>query len=85
MKEFTYIIKDNLGIHARPAVMLVKEAEKFKSEITFTTKGKTADAKKIFALMSLAAKQGDEIKVTISGEDEENAQQTIQTFLNNNL
>lgn len=85
MKEFTYIIRDNLGIHARPAGMLVKEVEKFNSDITFTTKGKSADAKKIFALMSLAAKQGDEIKITVSGEDEDNAKQAIQNFLENNL
>ena len=70
MKEFSYIIKDKLGIHARPAGLLVKEAGKYNSSITIMTKGKRADAKKIFSVMSLSAKMGDELKVSVFGSDE---------------
>ena len=42
MKNFEYTIKDELGIHARPAGMLVKEAKKYQSKITITKEGKSA-------------------------------------------
>ena len=56
MKKFNFTIKDENGIHARPAGLLVKEANKFSSQIEISSNGKTADAKKIFALMSLGVK-----------------------------
>lgn len=85
MKEFTHIIKDEIGIHARPAGLLVKEASKFKSDITVTNKGKTADAKKLFSLMSLSAKTGDEIKISIFGSDEVAAEVSMKAFFEKNL
>ncbi len=85
MKEFTYTIKDPLGIHARPAGTLVKTAEKFTCEITIHKEDKTADAKRIFSVMSLGVKEGDEIKLTFSGTDEVNAFDTLQNFLKENL
>ena len=41
MKEFTYVIKEELGLHARPAGLLVKEAKKFQSATTLVAMGKT--------------------------------------------
>ena len=66
MREFDYAITDTLGIHARPAGMLVKEAERFESEITVESDGKTADAKRLFALMGLGVKSGETVSVKIS-------------------
>ena len=54
MKSFEYTVKDELGIHARPAGMLVKEAKKYESKITITKEGKTVDVTKLMMLMSLA-------------------------------
>ena len=54
MKEFTYVIKEELGLHARPAGLLVKEAKKFQSATTLAAKGKTAAAGKLIAIMSMA-------------------------------
>ena len=86
MKEFNYTIKDDVGIHARPAGLLVKEAEKFKSEIEIRTQtGKSADAKRLFPLMSLGVKTGDTITVLIAGKDEAEACTSIQAFLEENL
>lgn len=45
MTSFTYVITDKAGIHARPAGMVVKEAQKFTSEITLKAGGCSADAK----------------------------------------
>lgn len=81
MKTFTYTITDPQGIHARPAGELVKEAKQFNSTITLEKDGKKADAKKIFAIMSLAVKSGQEVAFTVEGDDEEMAAQAVQAFL----
>ena len=85
MKEFTYKICDELGIHARPAGVLVKTAAEFKSEITIYKGEKCADAKRIFAVMGLSAKKGDTLRVTVSGADEDEALVRIEGFFKNNL
>ena len=53
MKEFSYKIKDELGIHARPAALLVNEARKYDSVVTVVREGKTADARRLMAVMAL--------------------------------
>lgn len=85
MKEFSYVITDELGIHARPAGLLVKEAGKFQSDIKIKKGEKAADAKRIFGIMGLAAKKGDEITLTADGEDEAEAIAAIEEFLKANL
>ena len=85
MKSFNYTIKDAQGIHARPAGVLVKEAGRFKSDITIEKDGKKADAKRIFAVMGLGIKSGETITVNIEGEDEDRAASSLQGFLQNNL
>ncbi len=86
MKEFQYKIKDGVGIHARPAGLLVKEAEKFLSDIQIKmSDDRSADAKRLFALMGLGAAKDDVITVSISGEDEEVAAAAIKVFLEKNL
>ena len=85
MKEFVYQITDEVGIHARPAGLLVKKATEFQSEIKLIKGDKSADAKKIFGVMSLAAKCGEEVKVQISGNDEETAFLQIKKLFEENL
>lgn len=85
MKEFTYTITDELGIHARPAGLLVKEASKFASDITIENAGKTGDAKRIFSVMALAVKKGNTITVKSNGSDEEDAAAALETFFRENL
>lgn len=85
MKEFKFTIKDEAGIHARPAGLLVKAAGEFASTITITKDGKSADAKRIFGLMGLGAKCGDELVVTCDGADEDKAAETLQKFMNENM
>ena len=86
MKEFQYKIKDGVGIHARPAGLLVKEAEKFLSDIQIKmSDDRSADAKRLFALMGLGAAKDDVITVSISGEVEEVAAAAIKVFLEKNL
>ena len=85
MKSFTYTIKDDLGIHARPAGLLVKTAKNFNSEITIAKDGKSVNALKLMALMGLGVKCGDTITVTVSGEDEESAASAMEEFFKSNL
>ncbi len=85
MKEFTFTITDPQGLHARPAGLLVKEAKKYESKITIAKGAKTGDAKKIFAVMALGIKQGEEIKVTVDGTDEETAAAAMEAFLKENF
>ncbi|MDO5149533.1 MAG: HPr family phosphocarrier protein [Oscillospiraceae bacterium] len=85
MKTFDYTIKDELGIHARPAGMLAKTAKLLDSEITVTKGEKTVGATKLMALMGLGVKCGDTITVTANGGNEEAALETIRSFLESNL
>ncbi len=85
MRTFEYAIKDELGIHARPAGMLVKEAKAFASEITIKKGDKEAGCTKLMALMGLGVKCGDVVTITINGDDEENAEKAIKEFLEKNL
>ena len=85
MKEIKYVITDPLGMHARPAGMLVKAVAGYASKITVTAPTGTADAKRLMALMRLAAKQGMELTVTVEGADEETAAAELQAFLSANL
>lgn len=85
MKEFSYVITDPDGIHARPAGLLVKEAGKFTCSIKLHKNGKSADAKRIFAVMALAAKKDETVQVVADGPDEEEAIAAISAFLKNNL
>ena len=81
MKQFEYVIKDELGVHARPAGLLVKAAKAFTSEIIITKGDKSASAKKLIALMGLAVKQGERITVKVSGEDEDKAAAEMERIL----
>ncbi len=85
MKTFTYTLTDEQGIHARPAGLLVAEMKKFSASITIQKGEKTADAKKLFAVMKLAAKKGEEITFEIEGEDENEATAAAQAFMQENL
>ena len=67
MQKFSYVIKDEVGIHARPAGLLVKEAKKYESKIQIIKDTKSADATKLMAVMGLGVKCGDMIIVEIEG------------------
>ncbi len=86
MKEFTYTIKAPVGIHARPAGMLAKEAKTCQSTVTIVDKnGKSVDATRLMALMGMGVKQGETVTVKVEGDDEEAAAAAIQKFLTENV
>ena len=85
MEIITYKINDPVGLHARPAGLLVKESSKYNSEIMIECNGKCADSKKIFSVMNLGARCGDELKIHITGNDEKITAKKIKEFLKENL
>lgn len=85
MKGFDYVIKDEVGIHARPAGALAKKAKEYKSEITIKKGEREANATKLIAIMGLSIKCGDKITVSINGEDEKRAEKELKEFFESNL
>ena len=86
MKSFEYVITDPVGIHARPAGILVKEIKKFAGSTVTIAKGeKSVNALKLMALMQMGIKQGDTVTVSVEGGDEEAVAAAIQDFFKNNL
>lgn len=85
MKSFNYTVKDELGIHARPAGIIAKEAKKFESTIKITKGAKTVTAAQLLMLMSLGVKKGEEVTITVEGSDEEEAFAAIEKLVNDIL
>lgn len=74
-----------MGIHARPAGILVREIKKYASTVTVNKGEKSVNALKLMALMGMGIKQGDTVKVTIEGADEDTAAAAIEEFFKNNF
>ena len=85
MKTFQYVIKDEVGIHARPAGLLVKEVKKYQSKLTIEGNGKKSDAGKLMAVMGMGIKKDMEVTITVEGDDEEQAAQAMKEFFEANL
>jgi phosphocarrier protein len=85
MKEIKYVLTDPLGIHSRPAGRMVQLAGTFKCDIQIGTATKMVNAKRILGVMALTLKCGNEVTVTFSGEDEEEAAVAIENYLKENL
>ena len=86
MKQFTYTIKDALGIHARPAGLLAKKAKSYAdTAVTITANGKTVNLGQLMKLMALGVKQGTEVTIACDGANEEEAAAGLLAFLEENL
>ena len=78
MQQFEYTINDPAGFHARPAGELIKVVKGFSSTIKIAKDGKEADCKRMFAVMGLGVKNGQEVVFTFDGEDEDAACESSQ-------
>lgn len=79
--EREFIIKNEQGIHARPATNLVQLANQFKSELGLVYNGVTVDLKSIMGVLSLGVTRGSLISVTADGEDSNDALNKISLFI----
>ena len=87
MLKQRYTVTDELGLHARPAGLLVKEAQRFQSEITLTVEGRdvSASAKGLFGLLGLEIVQGDVIVLCAEGSDEQAALAAVGAVIEQRL
>lgn len=85
MRQFQYTITAPVGIHARPAGLLVKAAKALDSTVTVEKDGKSAAATKLMALMGLGIKRGDTVTVSVEGGDEQASLTAMEQFFRDNL
>lgn len=77
MIEKTVTIKNKLGLHARAAVKLVNLANRFESSVRIEKDGSEIDGKSILGILTLAAIQGSNITLKVSGRDELKAMEAL--------
>ena len=85
MRQFQYTITDPVGIHARPAGLLVKAAKALDSTVTVEKDGRSAAATKLMALMGLGIQGGDTVTVSVEGGDEQASLTAMEQFFRDNL
>ncbi len=79
------VVKNPTGLHLRPAGILCKEAMQFKSQITFSFRAVTANAKSVLSVLGACVKCGDEIELTCEGVDEEEALKALVDAIESGL
>jgi phosphocarrier protein len=80
MIQKTAVVKNRLGLHARPAALLVQAASQFSSDITFSKDGFTVNGKSIMGVLMLAAGPGSEVIVAADGHDEGQAVEELSAL-----
>lgn len=78
MRSFSYTVRDEVGIHARPAGLIAKKAKEYESDVTVEKDGRTARATGLVALMGLAVRKGDTVTVRAEGKDEDEAAEALE-------
>lgn len=77
------IVKNESGLHARPASVLVKTASKYKSDFFIKMYGYKVNGKSILGVMTLAAESGAEMELILDGPDEKEALEKISELFEN--
>ncbi|HHU72052.1 MAG TPA: HPr family phosphocarrier protein [Clostridiales bacterium] len=85
MKVLDYTITDELGLHARPAGLLVNASTRFDCKVTIKSGTKVVDGNSILGVMTLGLKQGDVLNMTFEGPEEEGAYNAVKAFVEENL
>lgn len=85
MQQFDYTISDPMGLHARPAGQLVRQAAAFKSRVTIRRGGREADCTRLLRVMALCAAAGETVTFTVDGEDEQAACEAMRAFCTESL
>lgn len=78
--EIVVVVRDELGLHARPAARLTEAAQRFSSRITLSLDDMTADAKSILDILSLAAGRGTSLTLRCEGPDAHEAGRELEHF-----
>ena len=81
MKEIKYVVTNPLGVHARPCALLAQCCVNCKSEILVHCNEKSADGRNVLSLLSLRIQCGDTMRITIEGEDENQAYENVLSVI----
>jgi len=82
MKSFQAKVIDQIGIHARPASIVISAASKFKSDLELITDDeRKANLKSVMQVLSLAVRHGVVVKITATGEDEAEAIEAVKSSM----
>ena len=73
MEKLSFVVSDPVGLHARPATILVNQASKFSSNINLIYNGKSVNLKSIMGVMSLGVGQGADVTISAEGADADDA------------
>lgn len=85
MREFEYVINDELGIHARPAGEIVKLVKSLGAVVTIAKGDKAVDASRLMSLMGLGVRCKDKVRVRIEGGNEDVAYDSMKEYFEANL
>lgn len=85
MKEFSYTLTEDKGLHARSAGKLVQEAQSFNSNISIVYKDRIENLKRLFTVTCLGANKGDFVTVRAQGSDENEAVEALESYFRENL
>lgn len=83
--EAEFVLGNEVGLHARPAALLVKSAARFTARITVTRGDRAADARSLFSLLALGATRGAAVMVRAEGPDAREALAAIAALFENNF
>jgi phosphocarrier protein len=85
MKQKIITVSNKMGLHARPAAMLVQTANKHQSSVKIIKDDFDIDAKSIMGIMSLAAGQGSQLKFIANGPDEKEVLTELESLFKSNF
>ncbi len=78
MKKKSFTIKNILGIHARPARLIVETASQYESDIYLSKSDEQINAKSIMGILMLEASHGSKVELIVDGKDENEAMQALE-------
>lgn len=85
LQSIDMIVHHQDGLHARPAALFVQTVKLFKSDIQVSHRERTVDGKSILSILTLIVHQGDEIRISANGPDEEEAIRKLKTLIKSNF
>ncbi len=77
------VVANQLGLHARPAGALAKQAQMFSADIAIVVDDQEVDAKSILDILTLAASQGTTLELKADGDDAEAALNSLEELFKN--
>ena len=85
MYEQKVTLSNEIGLHARPASIFIRQAVKFPCDITVVKAGRSYNAKSIMSVLSMSASNGDELTLRADGDKEEEAIKNLVDVVENKI